>query len=353
MNETSSRRWYRSKVAEMRYEMAAPPEPRRWARRALLRAAALAPLAACAPARAPTPAPAAAPTAAPAPSPAAPTLTSPLDVVRQGDLTSIVPGAAIAQARGYFRDLGIDNQHQVFASGAEQTPLLATGQLDVGTSSSQAGLYNAVIRGVQQRWVVDNGHLEAGVPSALVALRQDVLPADGTLPLTAIQGRAIATPTPMKQGGLSFPIVKMLATVGLTVDDVDWQTLPFASMTEALTNRAVDGAIIIEPFFTLASQRVSLVPWQNLADYYPGQQSGGARVQRAVSGRAPRRGAALAAGPAARHSRPQRLDARGPAGGRHGGDPGRVHAAAAGGCHPRALDPGEPGWLLESGLDRR
>ncbi|HLH24257.1 MAG TPA: ABC transporter substrate-binding protein [Chloroflexota bacterium] len=195
--------------------------------------------------------------------------------MRQGDLTSIVPGAAIAQARGYFRDLGIDNQHQVFASGAEQTPLLASGQLDVGTSSSQAGLYNAVSRGVQQRWVVDNGHLERGVPSALVALRQDVLPADGTLPLAAIQGRAVATPTPMKQGGLTFPVVKMLAAAGLGIDDVDWQVLPFASMTEALANRAVDGAVIIEPFFTLASQRVALALWQNLADYYPGQQSGG------------------------------------------------------------------------------
>jgi NitT/TauT family transport system substrate-binding protein len=204
-----------------------------------------------------------------------PTVARPLDVVRQGDLTSIVPGAAIARARGYFRELGIESQHEVFASGAEQTPLLASGQLDVGTSSSQAALYNAVARGVQQRWVVDNGHLERGVPSALIALRQDVLPPDGSLPLAAIQGRTLAAPTPMKQGGQSFAVAKMLATAGLTIDDVDWQVLPFASMAEVLTNRAVDGALIIEPFFTLASQRVPLVPWQNLADYYPGQQSGG------------------------------------------------------------------------------
>src|SRR5690349_12523593 len=116
MNEMSSRSWYLSRVAGMSYGMAPRPEPRRWTRRAMLRAAALAPLAACAPFGAPTPAPAAAPTAAPATVPALPTLTSPLDIVRQGDLTSIVPGAAIAQARGYFRDLGIDNQHQVFTS---------------------------------------------------------------------------------------------------------------------------------------------------------------------------------------------------------------------------------------------
>jgi NitT/TauT family transport system substrate-binding protein len=233
--------------------------------------------AACATASPPAPAPAApsgAPAAAP-PATAATTVARPLDVVRQGDLTSIVPGAAIARARGYFRELGIDSHHEVFASGAEQTPLLASGQLDVGTSSSQAALYNAVARGVQQRWVVDNGHLERGVLSALIALRQDLLPADGTLPLAAIQGRTLAAPTPMKQGGQSFAVAKMLATVGLTIDDVDWQVLPFASMAEVLANRAVDGALIIEPFFTLSSQRVSLVPWQNLADYYPGQQSGG------------------------------------------------------------------------------
>jgi ABC-type nitrate/sulfonate/bicarbonate transport system substrate-binding protein len=245
----------------------------KWTRRAVLRTAALAPLAACAPAAAPA-SPAASPVAPPSPA-TAPAAARPLDVVRQGDLTSIVPGAAIARARGYFRELGIDSQQEVFASGAEQTPLLASGQLDVGTSSSQAGLYNAVGRGVQQRWVVDNGHLERSVPSVLLVLRQDVLPPDGTLPLSAIQGRTLAAPTPMKQGGLGFAAARMLATIGLTVDDVDWQILPFASMTELLTNRAVDGALVIEPFFTLASQRVPLVAWQNLADYYPGQQAGG------------------------------------------------------------------------------
>lgn len=246
----------------------------RWTRRALLRAAALAPITACAPAGGAPTAPAS-PTVAPATALSVPTVARPLDTVRQGDLTSIVPGAAIARARGYFRDLGIDSPQQVFASGAEQTPLLAAGQLDVGTSSSQAALYNAVSRGVQQRWVVDNGHLERGVPSSLVVLRQEVLPPEGTLPLAAIEGRALAAPTPMKQGGLGFAAAKMLAAVGLTIDAVDWQILPFATMTEALANRAVDGAVIIEPFFTLASQRVPLVAWQNLADYYPGQQAGG------------------------------------------------------------------------------
>src|SRR5262249_24711440 len=210
-----------------------------------------------------------------APGPSPTHAAAPLDVVRQGDLNSIVPGAAIARARGYFRELGIDSQHEVFASGAQQTPLLASGQLDVGTTSIQSAHFNAVSRGVQQVLVVDNGHLERGVPSAVIALRQELWPPGAPLRCGEIKGRTLVAPTPMKQGGQSFSTAKMLATAGLTMDDVDWQVLPFAETSDVLVNRGVDGALMIEPFFTLASERVPLVLWQNLGDYYPGQQSGG------------------------------------------------------------------------------
>ncbi len=243
-----------------------------WTRRMLLQTAALWPLTCVTMSCASPPATPVAPATTPPTVSALPTRV--LDVVRQGDLTSIVPGAAIARARGYFRELGIESQYEVFASGAQQTPLLASGQLDVGTTSIQAAHFNAVSRGIHLRLVVDNGHLEAGVPSSVVVLRQELLPPGGTLPLAEIKGRTLATPTPMKQGGLSFAVAKMLATAGLTIDDVDWHVLPFAEMTDALANRGVDGALLIEPFVTLATQRLPLVLWQNLADYYPWQQSG-------------------------------------------------------------------------------
>ncbi len=222
---------------------------------------------------APAPTPGRAPAAAsPTPSPA-PTIARPLDVVKQGNLAGISYGTFIARERGYFRELGIDSQEEIFTSGAQQTPALASGQIEIGTTSIQSAHFNAVSRGIQQRMVVDNAHMERGVASSVLAVRADLLPPDGVLPLAEIRGRAIATSTDLKQGGMGFAVARMLATVGLTIEDVDWKIVPFVEMPEVVANRGVDGAIFVEPFYTLAAQRVPLALWQNLSDFYPGQQT--------------------------------------------------------------------------------
>src|SRR5262249_9504097 len=119
-----------------------------WTRRALLRAALVAGAAACAPApRAAAPperatAPRAAGRAPPGPPAAAPTIARGPDVVRQGNVGTAF-STTIARVRGYFRDVGIDLQDETFASGAQQTPLLAADQLDVGTTSVQSAFFNA------------------------------------------------------------------------------------------------------------------------------------------------------------------------------------------------------------------
>ncbi len=153
------------------------------------------------------------------------------------------------------------------------TPLLAAGQLDVGTTSMQSAFFNAVNRGIEQRMVVDKGHQQKGTPTSVLAVRADLVPAGGTLPLAEIKGRSIAVTTDPKAGGQGFLIVKMLATVGLTMDDVDWKIIPYRDMPDLMSNRQVDGAVMVEPFYTLSAQRAPLVMWQSLSDYYDGQQT--------------------------------------------------------------------------------
>src|SRR5712692_408972 len=260
-----------------------PEDRARLSRRALLRGAALAAAGAaanCAPATqpaAPPPAaapaqPPAAPAQPPAVSPTAPAVARELDVVRQGNVGTAF-STAVARERGYFREVGIDLQDEAFASGAQMTPLLAAGQLDVGTTSIQSAFFNAVSRGAEQRMVVDKGHQEKGIPTTVLVVRQDLVPASGTLPLAEIQGRSIALATEPKQGGQGFLVVRMLASVGLTLDDVDWKILPYRDMPDLLANRSVDGAVLVEPFYTLSAQRLPLAVWQNVADYYDGQQT--------------------------------------------------------------------------------
>jgi NitT/TauT family transport system substrate-binding protein len=213
---------------------------------------------------APSPSPSAAPTAA--------AVAREPDVVRQGNVGTAF-STWIARDRGYFREVGIDLHDEPFASGAQMTPLLASGQLDVGTTSIQAAFFNAVARGVRQRLVVDKGHQQRGTATSVLAVRADLVPPSGILPLQEIRGRPIAVGSDPKAGGQGFLLARMLGTVGLTLDDVDWKIIPYRDMPDLVANRAVDGAVLVEPFYTLSIQRAPLVMWQNLSDHYDGHQT--------------------------------------------------------------------------------
>lgn len=199
-------------------------------------------------------------------------VTGKVDVVHQGNLRGVTLEAAIARARGYFAELGIDSQEQIFQSGQQQTPLLATGQIDIGTASVGASLFNSIAQGVKSKVVVDGGHLEKGIWSYGYLLRADV--ADSIKSVADIKGKTIACISDPKQGGNGFSAARMLATVGLTVDDVKWSFMPLPQEVQALQNKAVDGAHLFEPFVTVATQGGAAVKWQNAADYYPNEAVG-------------------------------------------------------------------------------
>jgi NitT/TauT family transport system substrate-binding protein len=137
----------------------------------------------------------------------------------------------------------------------------------------QSAFFNAVSRGIEQRMVVDKGHQQKGTATSVLGVRADLVPTSGTLPLAEIKGRAIAVTTDPKAGGQGFLLVKMLASIGLTMDDVDWKIIAYRDMPDLMANRQVDGGVFVEPFYTLSTQRAPLVMWQNLSDYYDGQQT--------------------------------------------------------------------------------
>ncbi len=106
---------------------------------------------------------------------AAPTARRAPDVVRRSTLRGISFGAVIARERGYFAELGIDDQETVFGSGAEMTQALAAGQIEVGATSNTAAFFNALARGVRQPFVLDIWHLERGDQSLMVVVRPDLV----------------------------------------------------------------------------------------------------------------------------------------------------------------------------------
>jgi NitT/TauT family transport system substrate-binding protein len=220
------------------------------------------------------PAPAAPSAAAPsAPAPTAPAVRREPDVVRRGTLRGISFGAVIARERGYFAELGIDDQETVFASGVEMVQAGAAGQIDIGATSNTVTFFNAVARGLRQPFVLDIWHLERGDNSAMVAVRPDL--ADTMQQVADLRGRINATSTPNRDGGQGFQARKVLASAGLTFEDMQWERLSYPDMLAAFGNRAIDAAWMIEPFITLGKQRGLLVPWVSLGDYDPGFQLAG------------------------------------------------------------------------------
>jgi ABC-type nitrate/sulfonate/bicarbonate transport system substrate-binding protein len=233
---------------------------------------------ACAPATpssAPAPKPAA-PAAPPAPAATAsgaPTVPRQPDVVRRGTLRGISFGAVIARERGYFAELGVDDQETVFASGVEMIQAGAAGQIDVGATSNTVTFFNAVARGLRQPFVLDIWHLERADRSMMIALRPDLV--DQIKQVPDLRGRTNAIVVPVRDGGASFIAKKLFDGNGMTLDDVQWERLGYPDMLVAMGNRAVEVGWVLEPFLTLGKQRGVLVPWLSLGDYDPGHQLAG------------------------------------------------------------------------------
>ncbi len=224
------------------------------------------------------PPPAGPPPAAPA-SPDASAAPSPTvrrrvpDVVRRGTLRGISFGAVIARERGYFAELGVDDQETVFDSGAEMTQALATDQIEVGATSNTGAFFNALARGLRLPFVLDIWHLERGDQSWMVVVRPDLV--DEIKQVSDLRGRVHAIASPVRDGGSSFLAKKVFDTAGLSLDDAQWERLGYPDMLPALGNGAVEIGWVIEPFITLGKQRALLTPWISCGDYDPGYQGAG------------------------------------------------------------------------------
>jgi len=179
----------------------------------------------------------------------------------------------IARERGYFAEQGIDDQETVFASGVEMIQAGAAGQLDIGATSNTVTFFNSVARGLRQPFTLDIWHLERGDRSSMVALRPDLV--DEIQQAADLRGRINAIPTPVRDGGNGFQANKVFASVGLTLDDAQWERLTNPDMLVAFANKSIDAAWMLEPFITLGKQRNVLVPWLSLGDYEPGFQLAG------------------------------------------------------------------------------
>jgi len=170
--------------------------------------------------------------------------------------------------RGYYAEQGIDLDITTFVGSLEMVPLLATGRLEVGQGSTSPGFYNALLAGVPVKVVSDTTVIhpvKEGIKNAVFfTVRRD----GPVRSVPDIVGRKVGV---NNVGTLThIQLARMLEFYGLRMDDVEPTSVPFPEMALALSNGAVDGAMMIEPFLTQAESRGLATPLFDVGIGSPG-----------------------------------------------------------------------------------
>ncbi|HZS01420.1 MAG TPA: ABC transporter substrate-binding protein [Chloroflexota bacterium] len=248
--------------------------------RALSALAALTLLAAgCAPGSgAPAPAaPTSAPTAATAPTTASPPAAAPTSApapttahVRVA--TQNVAGDVLihwAADRGYYQQEGLDVEIVPILDASQMTPALATEQVDIAGIGGTAPMWNAVVRGVPLKLVLDKGTFKPGADFGGLVVRKELYDAGRVRRLEDFRGLTVGLIPPGKASGNGAVLANALRPLGITFDDLTIQPMPFPDMVPALTNGAIDAAILGEPFLLRAERAGAATKIAANAELYP------------------------------------------------------------------------------------
>jgi NitT/TauT family transport system substrate-binding protein len=196
--------------------------------------------------------------AAPAPrlTPAASAQT-PL-TVRMGVLPIFISAPMlIAREKGYFAQAGVDVQMTTLWQASELIAALAANELDGAAGGFGPAQMNAVASGALDVRLIAPLHSEKP-PVATPLVARKPLWDDGTVRSVAdLKGRRVAINS--KGSAVEYWFYAALAQGGLTPADVDVVVLPFQDAVVAMSNGAIDGALIGEPDVTRAELAGTIV----------------------------------------------------------------------------------------------
>lgn len=181
------------------------------------------------------------------------------DATTTAELTQVTVGfipvliyapVALALDKGYFAEHGLDVQLESLAGGSDMVVLTANGDFDIGVGGTGPAFFNAVARGIDLK-LISPLHFERGEPATpLVVSKKRYDSGELTTP-GDLAGKKVSVNA---RGATEYWLETALATDGLTIEDVDLQTLPFPDVPAALDSGALDGAMLGEPLVTQAEK---------------------------------------------------------------------------------------------------
>jgi NitT/TauT family transport system substrate-binding protein len=192
---------------------------------------------------------------------------SPPVKVRIGIISALFDsGSLIASTKGYFQDEGLDVDIVVFPSSAEASQAVGIGQIDVFSGAPNAGLFNARSQGIDIRVVAGAGENSPGHGVISLVLRKDLLDTGRYKSAADLKGMKLATGIAQPSEWLG---AAMAAGAGLGPKDVDFVSLGFANTIAAMSNKAVDGGSVNEPFATLLIEQAGGVRVASMDKFKP------------------------------------------------------------------------------------
>lgn len=173
-------------------------------------------------------------------------------VVERPDLAPFL----LALHGGLFAKQDLDVQPVVGTSGQDFVASLATGQMEVASGVPNAGLYNALNRGIDIRLVADYAHVSQKPEDSTVSIvvRADLVDSGTVKGPADLKGLNIAA-GPSNGQYPQILLSKALARGHLTLADVNVRFLPFPEAVAAMGSKTLDGAFMIEPLTTQAASR--------------------------------------------------------------------------------------------------
>ncbi len=147
----------------------------------------------------------------------------------------------IARDKGYYKEAGIEVDISFMNSAANVVALLAKNELQVVEGGISVGYFNGLEQGLPIIMTTDR--VSTPIHHQLL-VRAELK--DKITKLTDLRGKNVGSNS---VGAVTtYELGKMLATVGMTLKDIELKTLAFPQMAAALRNGALDATLQIPPF---------------------------------------------------------------------------------------------------------
>ncbi len=159
-------------------------------------------------------------------------------------------GIILADQLGFFRAQGIDVERKRIASGPALLSAIANNQLQVAGISVTPGLYAAVDQGIYLRIVGDKHMAVASSKTTALVARKASFPFIHDDAFPDMKGKTVAIAS--KASVVSLQLRDVLAERDQDTGSIRVTEMNYPNMVVALSNGAIDAAVLIEPFLSEA-----------------------------------------------------------------------------------------------------